>query len=142
MLRMTGPRGSLPTLPVEVLRDAVAREVVRTSLRRAAREMALSPNGLRNFINGAAARPATCLKLERWIAGRETRQRAPSLGQFVKLVNGLSGDLTVRQAKALGHEVAALLVAAYEARHLTAPRWASELAEHASARPVRLRSSA
>jgi hypothetical protein len=137
-----GSRNSLPTVPVEVLRDAVTREVLRTSLRRAAREISLSPNGLRNFINGAAARPATCLKLERWIAGRETRERAPSLGQFVKLMNGLSGDLTLRQAKALGNEVAALLVAAYEARHLTAPRWACALAERASSRPVRLRSSA
>jgi hypothetical protein len=139
---MIASRGALPTVPVEVLRDAVTREVLRTSLRRAAREITLSPNGLRNFINGAAARPATCLKLERWIAGRDTRQRAPSLGQFVKLVNGLSGDLTPRQAKALGYEVAALLVAGYEARQLTPPRWASELAHHATLRQLRLRSSA
>ena len=43
---MNAGRRSVPTLPVPILRDAVARETAGLSLRKAAREISLSPNGL------------------------------------------------------------------------------------------------
>jgi hypothetical protein len=58
-----GRRG-VPTLPVPLLRDAVARELARMSLRQASRQIAISPNGLRNFVSGAAPRTTTRVKLE------------------------------------------------------------------------------
>ena len=129
-----GSRSAVPTLPVELLRDAVARAVVQTSLRQAAREISISPNGLRNFINGAAARPATCLKLERWVARRELKGRAPTEGRFIKLLNEVASDLTPRQASAVAKEVASLIADAYELRDLTPPRWMADLARQADSR--------
>src|SRR2546430_8574791 len=45
--------------------------------RRAAREMSISPNGLRNFLNGSAPRSATRAKLERWLADQGRTSRPP-----------------------------------------------------------------
>ncbi|HUL49654.1 MAG TPA: hypothetical protein VLT79_06570 [Gemmatimonadales bacterium] len=130
-----------PTLPVELLRGAIARAVVQTSLRQAAREISISPNGLRNFINGAAARPATCLKLERWIARRDPKRRTPSEGRFIKLLNEVAADLTPRQAGTLAKDVAALIAEAYEIRHLSAPRWLTDMARLAESRRARIKSA-
>src|SRR5205085_9004953 len=43
---------SLPALPVPLLRDVIARETARSSLRRSAPELAMRPNGLRAFLRG------------------------------------------------------------------------------------------
>ncbi len=121
-------------VPVSTLRDAVAREVVRTSLRQAAREIAVSPNGLRNFINGCAPRAETRVKLQYWVASRGTKSRPPAVGQLVRLLNELAADLTPDQVSDLARDVAGLLGAAYEARRLTPPRWVAEFATEASER--------
>jgi hypothetical protein len=119
----------VPTLPVTLLRDSIAREVARQSLRHAARQVAISPNGLRNFLNGAAPRSSTRVKLERWLAAQHRVSRPPNVGQFVRLVSELAGDLTPQQTLALGREVAQILGAAYEERRLSPPRWVKELAK-------------
>ena len=119
----------VPTLPVTLLRDAVAREVARQSLRSAARQIAVSPNGLRNFLNGAAPRSATRVKLERWLAAHHRVSRPPNVGQFIRLLNELAGDLTPQQTLALGREVARLVAAAYEERRLSPPRWVKDMAK-------------
>lgn len=56
---MNPGRRGVPTLPVALLREAIERETARISLRRAAKEIAISPNGLRNFLNGSVPRTAT-----------------------------------------------------------------------------------
>jgi hypothetical protein len=124
---MSAGRRSVPTLPVPVLRDAVARETARLSLRRAARQMSISPNGLRNFLNGSAPHRSTRTKLERWLAAQGRVSRPPSVGQLVRLLNELSADLSARQATELGRAIAALLAEAYEARRLSPPRWVQHL---------------
>src|SRR5437867_10649015 len=70
---MSGGRRNVPTLPVPLLRDAVARETARLSLRQAAAQISLSPNGLRNFLNGSAPRSATRAKLERWLSSQDRK---------------------------------------------------------------------
>src|SRR5256886_13919235 len=45
-------RVSLPALPVPLLRGVIARETARSSLRRIAHELAVSPNGLGDFLPG------------------------------------------------------------------------------------------
>ena len=95
----------VPTLPMTLLRDAVAREVARQSLRHAAGQIALSPNGLRNFLNGAAPRSATRVKLERWLAAQQRVSRPPNVGQFVRLLGELAGDLSPQQTLALSRDV-------------------------------------
>lgn len=123
-----GRRG-VPTLPVTLLRDAVAREVARQSLRHAAGQIGISPNGLRNFLNGAAPRSSTRVHLERWLAAQHRVSRPPNVGQFVRLLGELAGDLSPQQTLALGREVAQLVTAAYEQRRLSPPSWMAELAK-------------
>lgn len=126
---MRAPPG-IPSLPVPVLRAAAARAVAERSLRRVAREIGLSPNGLRNFLNGAAPRASTRLKIERWLAAEGRPPKPPTLGHLVRLIGEISADLSPRQAAELGRAVAAYLHAAYESRHLPAPGWVRELAAY------------
>src|SRR5216117_414065 len=127
---MSASRRGVPTLPVELLRDAVGREVARISLRGAAKAISVSPNGLRNFLNGSAPRSATRAKLERWLAEQQHVSRPPNVGQLVRLLNELAGDLSTQQTAALAGDIAGLLAAAYEARRLSPPRWVQELLRH------------
>jgi len=127
---MSASSRGVPTLPVPLLRDAIGRETARLSLRRAAAEIAISPNGLRNFLNGSVPRSATRAKFERWLAGRERVTRPPNVGQLVRLLNELAGDLSTQQTAALAGDVAALLAAAYETRRLSPPRWVQDLLRH------------
>ena len=120
-------RRGVPTVPVSLLRDAIARETARLSLRRAAREISISPNGLRNFLNGSAPRSGTRAKLERWLATQRRVSRPPNVGQLVRLVAELSGDLSPRQTVQLGRDIATLLAEAYEARRLSPPAWVRSL---------------
>jgi len=120
----------LPALPVPLLRDAIARETARHSVRRIARETAISPNGLRDFLRGATPRSPTRAKLEHWLADRGPVTRPPNIGQFVRLLNELSRDLSARQIMQMGRQVAELLVESYEARSLSAPPWVQNLRRH------------
>jgi hypothetical protein len=125
------PRGGVvPTLPIPLLRDAVARAAVRSSLRSVAREVSMSPNGVRDFVQGATPRGATRLKLERWLVSQGRIARPPNVGQFVRLLNELAGDLSPKQAVHMGRHVAALLVESYEERRLMPPGWVQQLVRH------------
>ncbi len=100
------------------------------SLRRAATAISISPNGLRNFLNGSAPRSATRAKLERWLAEQQHVSRPPNVGQLVRLLNELAGDLSTQQTAALAGDIAGLLANAYEARRLSPPRWVQDLLRH------------
>jgi len=121
-----------PTLPATLLRDAVARATATISLRQAAREIGLSPNALRNFLAGAEPRVTTRARLEHWLAAQRvtTADRSPTVGQLVRLIGDLAGDLSPTQAAALGRETASFLLDAYQTRHIVPPRWVRELASH------------
>jgi hypothetical protein len=54
------------TVPVEVIRAAVARAAAATSARAVARDCGLSERGVRYFAGGGAPRPATLRKLTEW----------------------------------------------------------------------------
>ena len=127
---MSATGRGVPTLPVPLLRDAIGRETARLSLRRAAAEMSISPNGLRNFLNGSVPRSAMRTKLERWLAAQQRVTRPPNVSQLVRLLNELAGDLSTQQTTALAGDIAALLANAYEARRLSPPRWVQDLLRH------------
>lgn len=128
---MKARRRGLPTLPVALLREAVERETARLSLRGAARQIAISPNGLRNFLLGADPRSATRAKLETWLANQgHGSTRPPTVGHLVRLLAELSGDLAPPQTVLLGRNIASLLAGAYEERGLAPPRWVQELLRH------------
>jgi len=93
--------------------------------------MGISPNGLRNFINGSAPRSATRAKLERWLASLDHRTvPPPTVGHLVRLLTDLSGDLSPQQTVLLGRSISAVLADAYEARRLSPPRWVQDLLRH------------
>jgi hypothetical protein len=121
------PAARPPTLPVFLLRDAVARRLGIVSLRQAAREVGLSPNALRNFVRGAAPRASTRAKLERWMAMHRATEPRPSVGRLVQLLGELGAELSPAQTAQLGRETARFLLGAYEARRLAPPRWVREL---------------
>lgn len=127
------------TLPIPLLRDAVAREVAGVSLRRAAREIGISPNGLRNFLNGATPRMPTRARLEHWLAARSASVRPPTLGHLVRLLGEIGVDLSPQQTAALGRDIARLLTEAYEHRRRPPPRWVRELVGYYSAKRSRSR---
>jgi len=87
----------------------------------------MSPNGVRDFVQGATPRGATRLKVERWLVTKGGIERPPNVGQFVRLLNELAGDLSPTQAFELGRHLAGLLVESYEERRLAPPRWVREL---------------
>jgi len=120
----------VPTIPIPLLRDGLAREAARFSLRRVAREVGLSPNGLRYFLQGGVPRSATRVKLEHWLAAQSKVTRPPNVGQFVRLLNELSVDLSPAQTLELGRTLAELLVQSYEKRRLSPPRWVQNLLRH------------
>jgi len=127
---MTAGRHTVPTLPIALLRDAVAREAGQVSLRRVAKEISMSPNGVRDFLHGATPRSATRTKLERWLSSKGRVTRPPNVGQFIRLLNEVSGDLSPQQTEQMGRHLAALLVESYEVRRLAPPRWVRELVRH------------
>ena len=117
----------------------MARETAGLSLRKAAGEIAVSPNGLRNFLRGSVPHPATRAKLEHWLSARGRGSRPPSIGRLIRVVGELGIDLSPGQAAQLGRDIADLLVRAYEARRLGPPRWVLDLLRHY--RPPRHRKS-
>jgi len=118
-----------PVLPESLLRDTVAHRVTDRSLRRCAREIGISPNGLRDFLQGAAPRLSTRSKLERWLAAQAPQEKAPAVAQLVRLLGDLTMDLAPTDAEGLRREVTAFLLGAYEARRLSAPKWLQELGQ-------------
>lgn len=123
-------RLSVPTLPIPLLRDGIAREAAQYSLRRVAREVGISPNGLRDFLAGAMPRNTTRAKLERWLGEQGNVTRPPNVGQFVRLLNQLAVDFSPAQTALFGRAIAELLIESYEARRLSPPRWVQHLLRH------------
>jgi len=107
-------RPAAPTLPVPLLRDGLAREAARFSLRR----------------RGSSPRSATRTRLESWLTAQGTATRPPNVGQFVRLLNELAVDFSPEQTVQLGRAIAALLVESYETRRLVPPPWVRELLRH------------
>src|SRR2546428_10930772 len=103
---MSASGRGVPTLPVPLLRDAIGREAARLSLRRAAAEISISPNGLRNFLNGSAPRSGTRGKFERWLPGRHRVSRPPNLRPLLRPPDELAGDLSTPQTAALAGDLA------------------------------------
>jgi hypothetical protein len=128
---MRRQRRGVPTIPAPLLRDAVEREIAELSLRQAAKQIGVSPNGLRNFIAGSVPRSATRAKLERWLASLDHRSvPPPTLSHLVRLLTDLAGDLSPQQTALLGRNISALLADAYQVGRMAPPRWVSDLLRH------------
>ena len=75
---------------VGTLKRAVAGGVSATSLRQVARDVGMSPTGLRKFLSGASPFSATRRKLERWYV---RRGRAPDVHSALAALEVLVLDL-------------------------------------------------
>lgn len=63
------PAPSKELVPVPLLREALRARVESSSLRKSAREVGLSPNGLRGILEGADPYPTNHRKLSEWFRG-------------------------------------------------------------------------
>lgn len=85
-----------PGIPEARLRAAVALRIRRSSRRRVAAEIGLSPRGLWKFLEGSRPHPKTRLKLERWyrevIASRTDQDELSSAEALHVLVGGISPE--------------------------------------------------
>jgi hypothetical protein len=108
----------------------VERALADISLRRAAREIGLSPNALKNFLNGAVPRRTTRARLERWLQTGPAGAQGPGVRQFVRLIGQVSPDLPSREAATLGREMSRLILDAYQRQRIPPPRWVRELLQH------------
>src|SRR2546425_8520529 len=75
----------------------------------------------RNFLNGSVPRSATRAKLERWLADQQHVSRPPNVGQLVRLLNELAGDLSTQQTAMLAGDIAGPVAHTYETRPLFPP---------------------
>src|SRR2546430_14605241 len=101
-------RRGVPTIPVPVLRDAVALAITELSLRGAAKQMGISPNGLRSFIKGSGPRSTKRGKLEGWRASLGHRcVPRPTAGPLDLLLPELSGGPSPQMAVLAGRRCSA-----------------------------------
>src|SRR5881628_1948936 len=82
-------------MPPARLRESVSAAVEASSLREVARDIGMSPSGLRKFLTGSQAYSATRRKLERWYVQRDA---APHAG-------ALTGDAALRVVEVLVQEL-------------------------------------
>lgn len=118
-------------VPLGVLRRAVASRATATSQRQVAREIGLSPRGLRKFLDGAKPHTATRVKLERWYvrAALDLPGSIPVTAARAAL-QVLLGDLPSRRKRAAADRLLDIVEEAHEAEALPIPNWLSALRQH------------
>ncbi|HET6229143.1 MAG TPA: hypothetical protein VFE05_03630 [Longimicrobiaceae bacterium] len=111
------------------LRESVRTAVQAASLREVARDVGMSPSGLRKFLAGSSAYSATRRKLERWYVRRDATLQT----------DGLTGDSALRVVEVLVQElppsrhlsatarVVSTLEEVYGAARVRPPGWMDEL---------------
>lgn len=109
---------------VELIRDAVRRAVQRDSLRSVARELEMSPSGLRGFIDGANSYGKTKEKLRVWYAlhlGDSGSELSPETA--AGLVETLLREIPDSRRAAARDRVLGAFAGAFEAAEVAPPAW-------------------
>ena len=91
---------------VDTLRRAVAGSVLATSLRQVARDVGMSPTGLRKFLSGTTPYSATRRKLEHWYV---RHGRGPDLHSALSAIQVLVQDLPPAERIQAMEEILAVL---------------------------------
>lgn len=115
---------------VEHLRAAAATRVEHTSLRGVAREIGMSPTGLKKFLLGTAPYSPTLRRLRKWFVHRATLPlgevgREDVSAAIEVLTHDLPGQPRIEAADC----VLDCLGRGYEATGRERPRWVAELRE-------------
>lgn len=117
---MTSPE---TRVPVDAIRRAAALAVEATSLRAVARQVGMSPVGLRHFLNGRAPYSATLRKLTQWFvlhgAARPEFADAAARASVQILLEAVPE--AARDAAA--RELLSHLDAMHRQRRIAPPRW-------------------
>lgn len=112
-------------VPVSRIREAVARSVERQSLREVARNVGMSPSGLRKFLDGAEPYSSTRHKLDRWYfaegGGEITAKAAESALEL------LVQDLPPASRREALEQLIRVLIRIYADRDQAQPSWLSQL---------------
>jgi hypothetical protein len=127
---------------VKHLRETAASRVENTSLRRVAREIGMSPTGLKKFLLGTAPYSPTLRRLRKWYLQHAAIptgevQREDASAALAVLTHDLAPD---PKAVAAG-EMLDTLVRGYDATGRTRPRWVAELRAEYGTRRVYDRAS-
>jgi hypothetical protein len=114
--------------PVEMLREAARTFVDATSLRQAARDIGMSPTGLRGFLDGGVPYAKTERKLRAWYLREAQRDvQAVPVEAAMNALRLLVGHF----APVLGREATGELLEVLERRcresHTPVPRWVDQL---------------
>lgn len=116
--------------PFERIREVLTARIEATSLRRVARDVGMSPTGLRKLLEGSRPYSATRQKLERWYV-RETAQYGGPLsaGSAFAALRVLVQDLPVAHRRGALEGLFAAVREAYAAAQTPEPVWLEELRE-------------
>ncbi|HEX7049346.1 MAG TPA: hypothetical protein VF188_03955 [Longimicrobiales bacterium] len=115
-------------MPLDRLREAVAGGVEARSLRQVARDVGMSPTGLRKFLSGATPYSATRRKLERWYV-REAARYGDDLGpgSASAALRILGHGLPPEERRRALNQMLDVLEAAHREAGRTPPPWLAEL---------------
>lgn len=110
------------------MRQVVAEHVDNTSLRRVARQLGMSPAGLRQFLDGAAPYTPTLRRLRRWYP-RHAARAAGNVdpGDAAAALTLLLHELAPAPRGQVAARILETLARAYEASGKTRPEWIEEL---------------
>jgi hypothetical protein len=124
---VTPPRDSAS---LETLREAARLFVDATSLRQAARDIGMSPTGLRGFLDGADPYVKTARKLAEWYvreAGRQNADLSPQTAAAA--LDLLTKHLPIRRRDAAAAELVEVLYRHCVRGDSPPPGWLLELRE-------------
>jgi hypothetical protein len=113
---------------IQHLRDAAAGHVANTSLRNVAREVGMSPTGLKKFLEGTAPYAFTVRRLRSWYVRHHAAQPSPvGMEDAGAALGVLVHDLHPTPRKQAALSVLEAVGRGYEESGKTRPAWVAEL---------------
>jgi hypothetical protein len=114
--------------PVEMLREAARSYTDATSLRQAARDIGMSPTGLRGFLEGGAPYAKTERKVRAWYLREAQRDvQAVPLEAATNALRLLVGHFAPVLGEATTRELVDVLERRCRESHTPVPRWVGEI---------------
>ncbi|HEX2080499.1 MAG TPA: hypothetical protein VHG08_22540 [Longimicrobium sp.] len=115
---------------IQRLREAVRGVAENTSLRKVARDIGMSPSGLKKFLEGAAPYSPTRRRLHRWYVQHSGVQHGQvEFPEANAALHVLVHDLTPDSRRRTASRMIECLRLGYRESGKAAPKWVSELRE-------------
>jgi hypothetical protein len=117
------------------LRDAVRARVERTSLRHVARQVGMSPMGLRSFVEGGVPYQKSRRRLFEWLHRDAADAREDAAAEVPEALASLVADLPAERREGALAALVQTLRALYDSHAQAAPGWLGALGEGNAAPP-------